>query len=258
MSFSWWTFALQVANFLILIWLLRHFLFKPVKAMVARRKEEVSRSLAEAEAEKQKTVQVRLELEQQRAQLDAERQKILDDQRVQLQAAHDKLVGEARAEVEKIHAAAAVRLDAERSSAADELFQKTAELAVSLAERLLRGLAGPSIERAFLDQLTEYLDGLAPRERAALSTDSNGIVVKTAHPLDEQQQREWTEQLRKRIGDDLKVSFATEPALIAGAEISFMQAVLRFNWRDSLSSAAREMHRREIPRREIPPNEHAH
>ena len=30
MNFSWWTFALQAVNFLILVWLLRRFLFKPV------------------------------------------------------------------------------------------------------------------------------------------------------------------------------------------------------------------------------------
>ena len=53
MSFSWWTFGLQAVNFLVLVWLLRRFLFKPVTAMVARRKEEIARGMAEVAAEKQ-------------------------------------------------------------------------------------------------------------------------------------------------------------------------------------------------------------
>src|SRR5271169_6452619 len=47
MNFSWWTFALQAVNFLILIWLLRRFLFKPVSAIVARRQQEIARGMTE-------------------------------------------------------------------------------------------------------------------------------------------------------------------------------------------------------------------
>jgi len=77
MNFSWWSFALQAANFLILVWLLRRFLFKPVSAIVARRKEEIARGMAEASAEKQKALDLQRELEAQRAGIEAERRRRL-------------------------------------------------------------------------------------------------------------------------------------------------------------------------------------
>ncbi len=86
MNFSWWTFALQAANFLILVWLLRRFLFKPVSAIVARRKEEIARGMAEASAEKQKALNLQRELQAQRAGIEAERQKAIEEQGAQLAA----------------------------------------------------------------------------------------------------------------------------------------------------------------------------
>ena len=151
MNFSWWTFALQAVNFLILIWLLRRFLFKPVTAIVARRKEEIARGMTEASAEKQKALDLQRDLQAQRAGIEAERQKAIEEQRAQLAAERKRMIDEARAEAEKIRTQAAAQLSEERAAAAQELFSQTIELAVNLAERLLRELASPSIEHRLPD-----------------------------------------------------------------------------------------------------------
>ena len=247
MNFSWWTFGLQAANFLILVWLLRRFLFKPVNAIVARRKEELARGVAEASAETQTALKLQRDLQAQRAGIEAERQKALEEQRVQLAAERKKMIDEARAEAEKIRTQAAMQLGEERAAAAQELFSRTIELAVDLAQRLLRELPLPSIEHAFLTRVLDYLDRLSAQERAALISHlgSNSLVVTTAHLLDAREEAEWREQLGKRIGAAAGIKFSTDPALIAGAEITFPNAILRFNWRDALTTAAKEINRNE-------------
>ena len=151
MNFSWWTFALQAANFLILVWLLRRFLFKPVSAIVARRKEEIARGMAEASAEKQNALNLQRDLQAQRAGIEAERQNAIEEQRAQLAAERKKMIDEARAEAEKIRNQATTQLSEERAAAAQELFSGTIELAVNLAERLLRELALPSTRACLPD-----------------------------------------------------------------------------------------------------------
>jgi ATP synthase F0 subunit b len=247
MNFSWWTLALQAGNFLILIWLLTRFLFKPVSAIVARRKEELARGMAEASAEKQKGLNLQRELQAQRTGIDAERQRAIEELRSQLAAEHKKMIDEARAETERIRAQAITRLSEERDTATQELFSRTIELAVNLAERLLRELAIPSIEHAFLTRVLDYLDRLPAQERAALVSHlgANSFVITTAHPLDEQEEAMWREQLGKRIGDPASMTFNSDPALIAGAEITFPSAILRFNWRDTLTTIATEINRNE-------------
>jgi F0F1-type ATP synthase membrane subunit b/b' len=247
MNFSWWTFALQAANFLILVWLLRRFLFKPVSAIVARRKQEIARAMTEVSAEKQNALNLRRDLEAQRAGIEAKRQKAIDEQRAQMAAERMKMVDEARTEAEKIRAQAATQLGEERAAAAHELFSQTIELAAKLAEGLLRELALPSIEHDFLNRALDYLDHLPPQELAALVSHSgaNPLVVTTAHPLAEREQAEWHEQLGKRIGAPAEIKFSADPALIAGAEITFPTAILRFNWRDALTTAIKEINRDE-------------
>ena len=48
MEFDWTTFALEVVNFLVLVWLLKRFLYRPVLACSTRRRAEVERHMAEA------------------------------------------------------------------------------------------------------------------------------------------------------------------------------------------------------------------
>jgi F-type H+-transporting ATPase subunit b len=250
MNFSWWTFALQAANFLILVWLLQRFLFKPVKAIVARRKEELSRVLTEASAQKQDAERLKQEVEAQRSRIAAERQKILDQGQAQLSADRQKMLEEARAEAKKINDQALKRLDEERATASDELFERTIALATSLAERLLRELALPSIEYPFLGRVMNYLDRLSPQERARLfpKASAGALLVTTAHALGVQEQAQWREQLAKRLGADLNITFSDDSTLIAGVEINFPHAILRFNWRDSLATALKELHTNEQPR----------
>jgi F-type H+-transporting ATPase subunit b len=243
MNFDWWTFALQAANFLILVWLLQRFLFKPVKAIITRRKEQISRTLTEALAEKESAERLRQEIEAKRSHIDAERQKMIDEARAQLSAERQKMIEETRGEVEKIRDQSLKRLDEERAAASNELFERTVALATNLAERLLRELDVPSIEQPFLGRVVDYLDRLPAEERAKLISQSNAgaILVKTAHPLGLQEQSQWHEQLAKWLGPDLSINFSAEPTLIAGVEVTFPHAILRFNWRDSLAVALKEL-----------------
>jgi F-type H+-transporting ATPase subunit b len=96
-----------------------------------------------------------------------------------------------------------------------------------------------------MTRVLDYLDHLSAPDRAALVSHlgSNPVVVTTAHPLDPPEEAGWREQLGKRIGAAASIEFKADPALIAGAEIKFPSAILRFNGRDALTSAAREINR---------------
>lgn len=250
MSFSWWTFWLQAANFLILVWLLQRFLFKPVKAIVARRKEEISRALNEASAEKDTLTRLKQELEAARSEIKIERQKMLDEQQALLSVEREKSIEAARREVETVHSQALRRLEEERISAADQLYKQSVALVAKLAEQLLREIAGTANGQGFLERVIGYLDQMPMEERAKLVplNGAKDVLVTTAHPLDAHEQSDWCEQLTKRLRADLSVTFQTDSALIAGAVLSFPHAILNFNWRDTLALALRKLHDVEHPR----------
>jgi F-type H+-transporting ATPase subunit b len=52
MQIDWWTLGLQTVNALVLIWLLAHFLFRPVVDAITARQKAAGQLLADAQAAK--------------------------------------------------------------------------------------------------------------------------------------------------------------------------------------------------------------
>jgi F-type H+-transporting ATPase subunit b len=242
MNFNWWTFALQTVNFLILVWLLQHFLFKPVRAMVARRREETSRALTEASAEREAAGRLKQEMQTQRSQMEAERQRLLQEQSIQLSSQRQAILEQARVEAEKLKSQALAQLKEERAAATNELFQESVRLATELAERLLREVAAPSLDHPFFDRVLDYLDSVPAKERSTLlaKLSSGPVTLITAHPIPIEEQTQWRDLLVKRVGAN-NIRFGADPALIAGAKLEFAHSILSFNWRDALDATKKEL-----------------
>jgi F-type H+-transporting ATPase subunit b len=249
MSFSWSTFALQVVNFLVLVWLLKRFLFKPVSTIVARRKAEIERAQAEAEKARQSAEQARKEFERRRTEIDAQRQAISEQTRAELSNQRSKMIQSAQGEIDKLKSAMLKQLDEEREDAAREISDRALQIAVQLADHLLRQCAAPLLDELFLDRLLNHLDRLTMAERAALldqsGPDRGLLSVTTASPLEPETESKWRRALTAHLGGSPQIKFAVDKDLIAGTELKFPLAVLRFTWRQALAEAQQELSRRD-------------
>jgi F0F1-type ATP synthase membrane subunit b/b' len=245
MSFSWSTFALQAINFLVLVWLLRRFLLKPVQAVVAQRKEDISHVLAEAVAAREKAEAARKDFASRQGGIEEERQRVIDKARIDLESERLNMLEKARADVETIKSATLKQINEERDAAAREVFEHSVRLAVRLSETLLRDLKLPQLDDLFLPRVLDHIDGLSNDERAAMlgrdGRDGGRLAVTTAHALGSELERKWEAALHERLSGLKQISFAADEGLIAGAELQFPNAVLRFSWRNSLSAAQREL-----------------
>lgn len=244
MRLSGWTLLLQVVNFLVLLWLLRRFLWKPVQAVLERRRAEVERAAADAAAARQAAAALQAELEAARADLAKEREAGLASAHAQAEAERAATLARARAELEATQAEARARLEQEREEAVAALRAQASELAVALAGRLL-GAAGPHALEPFLDRALARLAELPPAQRRALwRGPSDGEVrAVTASRLDEAARGRLREALARLVGEAPALAFEEEPALVAGVELHFPRQVLRFSWRDALAEAREEMAR---------------
>jgi F-type H+-transporting ATPase subunit b len=252
MTFSWSTFALQVVNFLVLVWLLKRFLFGPVGAIVARRKAEIVRAQTQAEAARQSAEQSRIEFDRRRAEIEAQRQVISEQTRAQLATERTKMIEAAQAEIDKLKSAMVKQLDAERQNAAREISDRAVEIAVQLADRLMRQCAVPFLDELFLDRLINHLDHLTAIERATLldrsRPDGQTLLVTTASPLQPERESKWRRALNEHLGAAPQITFAVDENLIAGTEVKSPLGVLRFSWRHALAEAQHELTHREHAR----------
>jgi F-type H+-transporting ATPase subunit b len=246
MRIDWWTLALQAANFLVLVWLLQHFLYRPVQGIIAERQQQADAVLAEADAAKAAAEQLRAQLEEQRAAIDRERHQALEQAHVTAKAEATSLLERARADAEKLLAEERQRIAQERAEVADTVRLNAIELGVAIGRRLLAETGAASLDRLFLERALARLQSLAAPERAALTdrlAADDVVQVVTAAPLETADRDDLTRRLRELLGADTSVQFGQDPALLAGAELHFPHTVLHHSWRDSLNEIEEELKR---------------
>jgi len=244
MRIDGWTFALQAINFLVLVVLLRRFLYRPVARAIARRKEQTEKVMAEAEAAVARADDERKQLTIERAAWPAEHERLLAAARVELEDLRLRAVAASRAEAEAIGAAARDALTSERAAATAELRHHAVELAIELAATILRGSASAVVTEALVGGLADQLGALSAPELGRLRVqvaDGHTLEIATAPTLGADAEARLRARMAERLGVDAHVAFVFDDQLIAGAELRFPSTVITLSWRDALDRARKEL-----------------
>lgn len=212
MSFDWSTFVLEIINFLVLVWLLRRFLYRPVLAMVGQRQRAVKKTLDDAQHARDEARTLQADYQARNTQWQAE----LDKRRLaldhELEAERQRRLQALQAELAAEHTRQETRRKHEQESYERTVQARAAAQAAQFAASLLRGLAAPALQQRIVDMLVHDLAALPPERisalHAALST-TNTIMVHSNSLLAADE--------RARLGTAL-AAFAESPPDIQYAE----------------------------------------
>ncbi len=244
MHLDWWTIGLQTVNFAILVWLLHRFLYKPVLAVIDARKVAVARQFDAAKEREEKAQAQLAAIEAQRAHIAAEREAALKAAAAQAQEMAEARLHQAEGDAAALMEATRKTLAAERERALDEARRVALDLGSDLARRLLAEVPLQFRAEAWIERIEKHLTALPPAERNALARqlgDGKELEVVTAGALPPPTAQEWKDRLTHALGAGNAITFAVDPKLIAGAELHFPTAVLRFSWQSVLASAQSEI-----------------
>jgi len=137
MRFDWSTLVLQTVNVLVLLWLLRRFLFRPVTDIITARKNAAEQMLAQAAAARQDAeakAEATAHLKKQPA---AESDDILAVAHAAAEAERVRLLALAKEQAAAAGDAAHAALEREREQIRREVEHQSRDLAVTIALRLL-------------------------------------------------------------------------------------------------------------------------
>src|SRR5271163_2056642 len=104
MPINWFTVAAQAINFLILVWLLRRFLYKPILQAIDERAKWIATQLAEAEAKKAEAQKERDDFQHKNEAFDQERAALLKKATDEAKAERQRMLDEARKEADELRA----------------------------------------------------------------------------------------------------------------------------------------------------------
>jgi F-type H+-transporting ATPase subunit b len=241
MQIDWWTLALQAVNFLVLVWLLWRFLYRPVKEVIEKRKQLAEHAFAEAAEKGTEADAARKRFEQDRAALAQERQDMLKKMHEELEAERRKVTEQAKREADELLDSARKTIEEERKAALTDVRGQVAELAADLASDLLRKAGAKGSSDVFLEHLETQLNDLPADERERLqkdlAPDGASLTVVTASPLTAEERDRWADRLGACLGQRDKTDFTTDPNILGGVEIRFPHAVIRSSWADQLRKA---------------------
>jgi F-type H+-transporting ATPase subunit b len=244
MRFDWWTLALQTANFAVLVWLLHRFLYKPVLRMIDARKADVQKQYDDAKAAEDKAKEHLAAIETQRADIAAEREAALKAAASQAQEAAQARRAQAEREAQALLDAARKTLSQERENALAGLRQSALDLGADFASRLVAEIPISLRAEAWIERIEKHLETLPQAERQGLTAplaDGKALTVVTPAVLSPEIAVTWRDRLHKPLGNSIVIAFAADPALIAGAELHFPTAILRFSWRSALDALRAEI-----------------
>ncbi len=242
MLIDWFTVGAQAVNFLILVWLLKRFLYQPVLAAIDGREKQIAATLKDAADQEAKSLAAGAELGRRTAAFDAERDTLMRKATDEGAAERQRLIEAARQESELLRAKLGRSLSAERAELGRQLSLRTQAEVFALTRKALSELAGASLEDRMSEVLVDRLRGLPASEKLALTgaNAAGGVLVRCAYDLGPAGRTKLEAAMHECVHANIVVRFETAPELVCGIELSLDGVKLAWSVSDYLSTLAQD------------------
>ena len=240
MLVDWFTVSAQVVNFLILVWLMKRFLYKPILHAIDAREQRIATELADAAAKKAEAEKEREKFQKNNEEFNRQRNDLLGKAKEEAKAERERLFDEARQAADALRAKRQDALKREQQSLNDEIARRTREEVFAIARKTLMDLAGTSLEErmseAFTRRLRELNDEAKEGLAKALKTSSEPVRLRSAFEMPPQQRAAIQHALNETFSAEIQVRFETAPDVISGIELAANGRKVAWSIADYLAS----------------------
>ena len=212
MQFDLFTFGASLFNFLVLLVLLRIFLFKRVVAAMDARESRLTDTWDEAEQTKAEADELRDEYAQRMQDIEEQREEILDEARSQADRERKLLLEEAREEVQRKREEWMDSLRDDQQKLVRSVREEVTRAAIKSARSILQGLAGPGLETAMVDRLLEELSDDGDPAQMLRGVE---VEIATSGELDDEERSRIRTKLTE-VAEPASVDFTRADGLICG------------------------------------------
>jgi F-type H+-transporting ATPase subunit b len=237
---DWFTVGAQALNFVILVWLMKRFLYQPILDAIDAREQRIAAELADAAAKQAEAQKDRDELRQKNEELDEQRAALLSRAAEEAKAERQRLLDEARQAADALSAKRQETLRSDAHNLNEAIGRRTREEVFAIARKVLSDLATTSLEERLGEVFTRRLrelDGAAKARLAeALATASDPALVRSAFDLPAEQRAVIRNALNETFSAEVAVRFETAPDLISGIELAANGQKVSWSIADYLAS----------------------
>jgi len=223
MHIDWFVLFCQIFNFLLLVYLLKRFLYGRIIKAMDDREAKIAARFAEAQVLKVKATEA-AEIYDKRNQLFTEKsEQMLNEASMAAEAKRKELMEKVRTDVELIKVRWQDMLASEQEAFFQDLRQRAAKQIYATARRALIDLADADLEARIIDEFIRRIRELDKEKsaqiRKAISGVGNKIVVRSAFGIPAQTQGRIEQALKGQITNGFTIRYDTEPEIVSGIEL---------------------------------------
>lgn len=240
MLIDWFTVIAQVVNFLILVWLLKHFLYRPILDAIDAREKRIAKELADADAKKAEARKERDEFQHKNEEFEQQRAALMSGVTEEAKTERQRLLDEARQAADALSAKRHEALQNDAHNLNQAISRRTQEEVFAIARKALTDLAATSLEERLADVFTRRLREMDEQTKKgigqALKTASEPALVRSAFDLPAAQRTAIQQALNQAFSAEIPIRFETAPELIGGIELTTNGQKLAWSIADYLAS----------------------
>lgn len=244
MHIDWFTVSAQAVNFLVLVWLLKRFLYKPILDAIDAREASIAAELANADAKRTEARKERDEFRQKNEEFNEQRAGLLATATGEVNAERQRLLDEARAAADAMSVQRRDVLKREHQTLNDEITRRTREEVFAVTRKTLTDLAGASLEDRMCEVFTRRLRSLNGEAKVRFAkglTASGPVLVRSVFELPMEQQEAIRHTLNETFSVEANVRFETAPDVISGIELSANGHKIAWSIADYLGSLSKSV-----------------
>ena len=246
MEFKLTTFILEIINFLILIWILKYFFYKPVLKIIEERKTSIQKDLDDAQNMHEESLSLQQQYENRLQQWQQEKQQLRNKLHEEIASEREQLLQELNLSLEQEKQKAEVIKQRQLKETSKIAQQQALNHGARFTANLLSRVASLELESRLFDLLIEDLAALSESRLEVLRTTAlehkQTITITSGYELTPGNRTKLEQTLYRLIEIQLHYDYQTDPQLLAGLRIVFGPWVLHANLQDELQFFTESVH----------------
>jgi len=245
MLIDWFTVIAQAVNFLILVWLMKRYLYQPILNALDAREKRIAAELADADAKEAEALSEREEFKRKNDEFDRQRATMLSKATDEATAERQRLFDAARKDADSMRAKLQDTLGSEYRNLHEEFARRTQSEVFAIARKALKDLAGMSLEERMADVFIDRLHSLGSEEKknlaALLKSPDIPVLVRSAFDLAPAQLAAIEDAVKTTVATKAPVQFEIVPDLIGGIELIMHGHKVAWSIADYLASLEKDV-----------------
>ena len=235
---DWFTVIAQIVNCLILVALLKYFLYDRIIQAMDKREERIQSTLQEAENERVKAREEAEYYHRNKEELTDKQEHMLAEAREEADQKLRELTRQAREEVGRTRSRWQESLEKEKRSFLQNLKRLAVREVYGLSRRALKDLADADLEERVVDVFVRRFKTLKKEDKEALVKavrEEDKVTVRSGFELSGSSRQKITKAVREQTSGRIDVTYDTDPQIIMGIGLKARGEKVAWSIRDYLA-----------------------